>query len=116
MLLVFHLLGGQPARSTEVLSLRYRNIFHGRNVFVYDGVLLKITAYSKTQWKTGRSSLPSLKYLVFTHSYVFVSHAADEDGGLRTGVPGFRQLEEASKFAAVVWFESVGSQRLGFHR
>jgi hypothetical protein len=59
---------------------------------------------------------PSLKYLVFTHSYVFVSHAADEDSGLRTGVPGFRQLEEASKFAAVVWFESVGSQRLGFHR
>jgi hypothetical protein len=57
MLLVFHLLGGQPARSTEVLSLRYRNnIFHGRNVFVYDGVLLTITAYSKMQWKTGKSS------------------------------------------------------------
>jgi hypothetical protein len=57
MMLVFHLLGGQPARSTEVLSLSYRNnVFHGRNVFVYDGVLFTITAYSKPQWIAGTSS------------------------------------------------------------
>jgi hypothetical protein len=57
MMLVFHLLSGQPARATELLCLRYRNtVFHSRNIFVHDGALMTVTRYSKTQWSSGRSS------------------------------------------------------------
>jgi hypothetical protein len=71
MMLVFHLLSGQPARATELLSIRYRNtLLHGRNIFVHGGALMTVTAYSKSQWATGRSSyvprfLPGIVAKVF---------------------------------------------------
>ncbi|KAK5710462.1 hypothetical protein LTR15_012952 [Elasticomyces elasticus] len=41
VLLLVHLTGGQPARGTEILSLRYKNTVNGRhrNVFIDNGVV-----------------------------------------------------------------------------
>ena len=47
-MLIF-LLGGQPARGTELFSLRYRNTFHGgyRNIYIEQGLLGFVTLYHK---------------------------------------------------------------------
>jgi hypothetical protein len=49
LLLVVHLTAGQPARGTEILSLRYRNTVHGhhRSIFIEDGLVSTVTAYHK---------------------------------------------------------------------
>ncbi|KAK3167767.1 hypothetical protein OEA41_010896 [Lepraria neglecta] len=47
-MLIF-ILGGQPARGTELFSLRYRNTFHGgyRNIYIEQGLLGFVTLYHK---------------------------------------------------------------------
>ncbi|KAG6054774.1 hypothetical protein E4U32_006692 [Claviceps aff. humidiphila group G2b] len=48
-----HVTGGQPARGTEVLSLRFKNgCVRPRNIFLLDGYVMTVTFYNKTdsQW------------------------------------------------------------------
>lgn len=49
LLLLMHLTGGQPARSTEILSIRHRNTSYGgpRNVFLWKGLVCFATSYHK---------------------------------------------------------------------
>lgn len=49
LLLLVHLTSGQPARGTEIISLRYQNTVQGhlRNIFVEDGLVSTVTAYHK---------------------------------------------------------------------
>ena len=49
LLLLVHLTSGQPARSTEVLSLRHMNTFYGyyRSIFIENGMLSSVTSYHK---------------------------------------------------------------------
>ena len=50
LLFCMHVTGGQPARSPEILSLRYKNGFsQDRNIFVLDGLVMSVTRYHKTQ-------------------------------------------------------------------
>ncbi|CAD0021224.1 unnamed protein product, partial [Aureobasidium pullulans] len=45
-----HVLSGQPARGTEITSLRFRNgVANHRNVFVLDGRVMTVTSYHKSQ-------------------------------------------------------------------
>ncbi|KAL7940369.1 hypothetical protein V8C42DRAFT_362775 [Trichoderma barbatum] len=49
LLLLMHLTGGQPARSTEILSIRYCNTSYGgpRNIFLWKGLVCFATSYYK---------------------------------------------------------------------
>ncbi|KIV98742.1 uncharacterized protein PV09_09494 [Verruconis gallopava] len=49
LLVAAHITGGQPARGTEILSIRYSNIWKGghRNVFIEDGLVVFVTKYHK---------------------------------------------------------------------
>lgn len=49
LLLLIHMTGGQPARGTELLTLRWRNSTHGdiRSIFVDNGMLAFVTSYHK---------------------------------------------------------------------
>lgn len=57
LLLAFcvHVTGGQPARGTELLSMRHKNgQAQDRNVYILDGHVMAVTRYNKTssQWDT----------------------------------------------------------------
>jgi hypothetical protein len=49
LLVAAHILGGQPARGTEMLSIRHSNTWKGghRNVFIEDGLVVLVTKYHK---------------------------------------------------------------------
>ena len=49
LLLLVHLTAGQPARGTEILSLRHCNTVNGnhRSIFIEDGLVSTVTAYHK---------------------------------------------------------------------
>lgn len=59
LLLLIHLTSGQPARGTEILSLRYKNSLHGqiRNVFLEDGLVSTVTSYHKGYAVTGSTKI-----------------------------------------------------------
>ncbi|KAG6019016.1 hypothetical protein E4U19_007669 [Claviceps sp. Clav32 group G5] len=53
LLFCVHVTGGQPARGTEILSLRFKNgCVRSRNVFLLDGYVMTVKFYHKTdaQW------------------------------------------------------------------
>jgi superfamily II DNA helicase RecQ len=55
LLLLMHTTGGQPARGTEIMTIRHRNgQLQDRNVFVMDGQVLFVTRYHKSQWEWDR--------------------------------------------------------------
>ena len=49
LLILVHITGGQPARGTEILSVRHRNTVQGghRNLFIEDGAVVFVTKYHK---------------------------------------------------------------------
>jgi superfamily II DNA helicase RecQ len=49
LLVAAHIVGGQPARGTEMLSIRHSNTWKGghRNVFIEDGLVVLVTKYHK---------------------------------------------------------------------
>jgi hypothetical protein len=50
LLFCIHTTWGQPARGTEILSIRFQNgVFQDRNVFVVDWQVVLITRYHKSQ-------------------------------------------------------------------
>jgi len=50
LLFATHLLMGQPARGTEITTVRYRNgVLQDRNLFVIDGVFTMVVRYHKSQ-------------------------------------------------------------------
>ena len=55
LLVLMHITGGQPARGTEILSIRHRNTSAGghRNVFIEDGLVVFVTRYIKQFMMTG---------------------------------------------------------------
>ena len=61
-----HILGGQPARGTELLSIRHTNIANHdqRNIFIENGMVCLVTYWHKAQNIT-RESLIIYRYLPF---------------------------------------------------
>jgi superfamily II DNA helicase RecQ len=55
LLILMHITGGQPARGTEILSLRHRNTTQGghRNLFIEDGTVVFVTKYHKGYQMSG---------------------------------------------------------------
>jgi len=50
LLFCVHVTGGQPARGSEILSLRFKNgCVRDRNIFLLDGYVMSVTFYNKTQ-------------------------------------------------------------------
>jgi hypothetical protein len=49
LLLLVHITAGQPARGTEILSLRYCNTVnrHYRSIFIKNGLVSTVTSYHK---------------------------------------------------------------------
>jgi hypothetical protein len=59
LLLLVHILGGQPARGTELLSLQLRNTVHGlrRNIFIENGLVSFVTFYHKGYSVSGSTKI-----------------------------------------------------------
>ncbi|EED11949.1 hypothetical protein TSTA_000270 [Talaromyces stipitatus ATCC 10500] len=59
LLLLCHITGGQPARGTEILSLRHRNTIHGRHrsIFIEQGLISMVTSYNKGYHVTGSTKI-----------------------------------------------------------
>jgi hypothetical protein len=50
LLFCVHVTGSQPARGSEILSLRYKNgCVRDWNVFLLDGCVMTVTFYNKTE-------------------------------------------------------------------
>jgi len=59
LLLLVHLTSGQPARGTELLSLRHSNTMQGhqRNIFVDSGMISTVTSYHKGYAVSGSTKM-----------------------------------------------------------
>ena len=64
LLILMHISGGQPGRTTELLSIRYCNTVNGgrRNIMVEDGKVVFVTAYHKG-YRIGGSTKIIHRYL-----------------------------------------------------
>jgi len=50
LLILIHLTGGQPARGTELTTIRYRNVLQNlRNIYIEDGQVMVVTEVHKSQ-------------------------------------------------------------------
>ncbi|KAG8664108.1 uncharacterized protein FPOAC1_014077 [Fusarium poae] len=56
LFVAMHMLGGQPARSTEILGIRMWNTMNGgvRNIFIHDGMVCFVTMYHKGFRQSGK--------------------------------------------------------------
>lgn len=59
LLLLIHMTGGQPARATELILLRWRNSAHGdiRNIFIENGQVVFVTSYHKNYAQSSTTSI-----------------------------------------------------------
>ncbi len=59
LLLIMHMVGGQPARATELIGLRYANTKQGglRNIFIDHGIMAFVTTYHKNYRQTGKMKI-----------------------------------------------------------
>ena len=59
LLLLIHLTSSQPARGTDILSLRHINSFHGyhRSIFNENGMVSIVTSYHKGYSVTGSTKI-----------------------------------------------------------
>src|SRR5277367_6410975 len=59
MLLIMHMVGGQPARATELLGMRHSNTKQGglRNIFIERGMMAFVTTYHKNYQQTGKMKI-----------------------------------------------------------
>jgi hypothetical protein len=58
-LLICHMVGGQPARATELIGMRYANTKQGglRNIFIDRGMVAFVTTYHKNYQRTGKMKI-----------------------------------------------------------
>ncbi|KAM5520395.1 hypothetical protein FOXYSP1_18819 [Fusarium oxysporum f. sp. phaseoli] len=92
--ILMHMLGGQPARSTEILGLRMWNTMNGgvHNIFIYEGIVCFITMYHKGFRQTGNTKI--------IHRYV-----------PRENVQG--RLKRKRRRSAFLWADEVVSEEGG---
>ena len=66
LILLCHILGGQPARGTELLTVRHRNTANGglRNIFIESGMICIVTTWYKSQ-NISRQSPIIYRYLPY---------------------------------------------------
>ena len=59
LLVLVHVVGGQPARGTKILSVRHSNTVTGkhRNVFIIHGIVAFVPQYSKCSRHAGRPNI-----------------------------------------------------------
>jgi len=58
LLILIHIMGGQPGRAIEITTLRYANAMQSmRNIFVKDGQLMIVTEYHKSTVVTDQVKL-----------------------------------------------------------
>jgi hypothetical protein len=59
LLLICHMVGGQPARATELIGMRYANTKQGglRNIFIDRGMMVFVTTYHKNYRSSGNMKI-----------------------------------------------------------
>jgi len=56
LMVAMHIMGGQPARSPEIGSIKVRNgVMSGRNIFVINGRIAVVTTYDKARKRRGKT-------------------------------------------------------------
>jgi hypothetical protein len=59
LFMLMHMVGGQPARATEILGIRHQNTMNGevRNIFAHNGMMCFVTSYHKGFRSTGQAKV-----------------------------------------------------------
>jgi hypothetical protein len=57
LLLLIHVVSGQPARGTEITGLQHTNTTFHRNIFIEDGLVALVTSYHKGYTCTGSTKI-----------------------------------------------------------
>ncbi|KAL8686415.1 MAG: hypothetical protein Q9218_007122 [Villophora microphyllina] len=75
LLLLMHITGGQPARITELLSVRHRNTAAGqqRNIYIENGMVVFVTRYHKGYSRSGEIKLIH-RYVPFSVGWLIVQY------------------------------------------
>jgi len=108
LLMLMHMLGGQPARGPEIIGIRFVNTAQGgvRNVFVQGGMVCFVTAYHKNYRQTDQIKVIH-RYVPREVGELWVWYAWlvlpfwQQVQGLVKGVTG------ADKVSAFVWADEI---------
>ncbi|KAF4921051.1 ATP-dependent DNA helicase Q-like 3 [Colletotrichum fructicola] len=107
--MLLHMLGGQPARASELAGLRTVNTVNGgvRNIMVHDKMLCFITAYHKGYRTTGQAKvihryLPrEVGELIIWYLWLILPFWQEVQG----------IMNEASGYSAFLWADDITRQR-----
>ncbi|KAF5487470.1 hypothetical protein CGCS363_v013910 [Colletotrichum siamense] len=107
--MLLHMLGGQPARASELAGLRTVNTVNGgvRNIMVHDKMLCFITAYHKGYRTTGQAKvihryLPrEVGELIIWYLWLILPFWQEVQG----------IMHEASGYSAFIWADDIIRQR-----
>jgi len=96
LLFTIHLLTRQPARTTEILSIRYFNTpyNHLRNVFIENGMVYLQYSYHKGYQHTGNTKVIN-RYLPRALSKIFVRY-------LVLVIPFYQQIQINTGYGKVI--------------
>jgi superfamily II DNA helicase RecQ len=105
MLMIFHIVGGQPPRAPEIIGMRYCNTVNGgiRNIFVHKGMVCFVAAYHKN-YRSSEQVKIIHRYLPREISEIFIRY-------LWIVLPFWQQVQivvrEADEISPFVWSDVV---------
>lgn len=105
MLMIFHIVGGQPPRAPEIIGMRYCNTINGgiRNIFIHKGMVCFVAAYHKN-YRSSEQVKIIHRYLPRDVSEIFIRY-------LWVVLPFWQQVQivvqEADEISPFVWSDVV---------
>jgi superfamily II DNA helicase RecQ/uncharacterized C2H2 Zn-finger protein len=105
MLMIFHIVGGQPPRAPEIIGMRYCNTINGgmRNIFIHKGMVCFMAAYHKN-YRSSEQVKIIHRYLPREVSELFVQY-------LWIVLPFWQRVQivvqEADEISPFVWSDVV---------
>jgi superfamily II DNA helicase RecQ len=105
MLMIFHIVGGQPPRAPEIIGMRYCNTINGgaRNIFIHKGMICFVAAYHKN-YRSSEQVKIIHRYLPQEVSELFIQY-------LWLVLPFWQQVQgvvqDADEISPFVWSDVV---------
>jgi len=105
ILMIFHIVGGQPPRAPEIIGMRYCNTINGgiRNIFIHKGMVCFVAAYHKN-YRSSEQVKIIHRYLPREVSELFIRY-------LWIVLPFWQKVQvvvqEADEISPFVWSDAV---------
>ncbi|KAL3587360.1 hypothetical protein FPOAC2_13255 [Fusarium poae] len=114
LFVAMHMLGGQPARSTEILGIRMWNTMNGgvRNIFIHDGMVCFVTMYHKGFRQSGKVKVIH-RYLPREVGELLVWYMWIVLPFWHTVQVGMKQQQEKRRRSAFLWADEIVSKEGG---